>query len=54
MTKAQTRQMKALMGFQDNRPAFERGVASMVRAAMRQSQVNAIVAEANRMILAGE
>ena len=54
MTKAQTRQMKALMGFQDNRAAFERGVASMIRAAMRQSQINAIIAEANRMITAGE
>lgn len=54
MTKAQTRQMKALAGFQDNRPAFERGVASMIRAAMRQSQINAIIAEANRMITAGE
>jgi len=54
MTKAQTKQMKALAGFQDNRPAFERGIASMVRAAMRQSQINAIIAEANRMILAGE
>jgi|TARA_R110000823_G_scaffold265994_1_gene385825 hypothetical protein len=54
MTKAQTRQMKALAGFQDNRAAFVRGVTSMVRAAMSQSQVNAIVAEANRMIMAGE
>ena len=30
MTKAQTRQMKALAGFQDNRAAFQRGVAALI------------------------
>lgn len=54
MTKAQTKQMKALAGFQDNRPAFQRGVDSMIRAALRQTQIDAIITEANRMILAGE
>ena len=54
MTKAQTRQMKALAGFQDNRAAFQRGVAAMIRAAMKDSQIDAIICEANRMIIAGE
>ena len=54
MTKAQAKQMNRLKGYQNNREAFNRAVASMVRAAMRDSQISAIINEANRMIAAGE